>query len=142
MIRSVFLFSFVILLALFGYFFLNEPQNKPGEERARQAALRVGDLVLEEGQAGVIRMNIVANYGVDAARFLHVYCNNGRVLIYGLAPEGVTPDALVQIARQIPNAQQVEILVSPRPAYVAPLPHATTGSTAAGEAPSRTAPQP
>lgn len=142
MIRSALLFSFVILLALFGYFFLNEPQNKPGEERARQAALRVGDLVLEEGQAGVIRMNIVANYGIDAARFLHVYCNNGRVLIYGLAPEGVTPDALVQIARQIPNAQQVEVLVLPRPGYVTPLPHATTDSSAATHPPAGPAPRP
>lgn len=121
MIRSTILLTLVVFLAFFGYFFLNQPQSQPPEQRAKQAALRVGDLVLEEGQAGVIRMNIVANLGVDTARFLHVYCNSGRVLIYGLAPENVTADMLTQIARQMPNAQEVEVRIVPRPDYVVPL---------------------
>ncbi|MBL8880499.1 MAG: BON domain-containing protein [Phycisphaerales bacterium] len=139
MIRSTILFTLVVLLAFFGYFFLNQPQTKPTDERAKQAAMRVGDLVLEEGQAGVIRMNIVANLGVDTARFLHVYCNNGRVLIYGLAPEGVTADALTQIARQMPNAQHVDVQITPRPDYVAAL--GATGD-GAGEMPAVDSTQP
>lgn len=136
MIRSTILITLVILLGLFGYFFLNEPQTNSSDQRAKQAAMRVGDLVLEEGQAGVIRMNIIANLGVETARFLHVYCNNGRVLIYGLAPEGVTAESLTQIARQIPNAQQVEVLISPRPSYVTPL--AASGSDSANSSAAET----
>jgi hypothetical protein len=117
MIRSLLAFLALGLLALFGYFFVTTGTGT-GSERARQAAVRVGDTVVDESLAGVVRARLAATYGFDGARFLHIHNDNGKILIYGLLPPGARPDDLVAAARSVPGVAAVDVQVLERPAYL------------------------
>lgn len=119
MIRSILAFTALGLLALFGYFFVTS-QQPSGKERAREAAANVGDTVVAEGVAGLVRARLLTTLGYDVARFLHVHNDNGRVLVYGLLPDDVRVEDVIHQARQAPGVTTVDVQVMPRPEYLRP----------------------
>jgi hypothetical protein len=108
------------LLALFGYFFVMSSPQHTSTERAKQAAVQVSDTLKDQGVAGLVWAALAKSYGADGARFLHVYYNDGRTLIYGFLPNGATADSLAAVARLVPGVKDVDVQVLPRPAYLNP----------------------
>jgi osmotically-inducible protein OsmY len=108
-------------LALGGYFYLADTSERSRSEKAKQAALDVGDAVRDKGVAGMVDARLKLKFGLDATRFLHAYYDEGRVVLYGLVPEGTDEQALVNEAAQVPGVKTVEPLVETRPEYIAPL---------------------
>ncbi|MGE0482436.1 MAG: BON domain-containing protein [Phycisphaerae bacterium] len=121
MIRSLFALACLGLLGLFAFFYFNDGSGRAAKERALDAARHVGDTVKDEGIALAVRTRITSVFGFEAGRFLQVYYNDGRVLVYGLVPPEVTAEALAADVRRVPGVQDVEVLVHARPAYVTPL---------------------
>lgn len=105
------------LLGLFGYFFVTASNRQSNAERAKEAMGQVGDTVRDQGVAGLVRARLATSLGIDGARFLHVYFDEGKVLIYGLLPPGVSEEELVAPVRVLPGVEQVEVRVVARPEY-------------------------
>jgi len=122
MIRTGLAIFAVGLLGLFGYFFVTAPEAPDSTERAKHAAGQTKDVVVEQGVAGLVRAQLIAEYGLDGARFLHVYSNDGHVLIYGLLPRGITGAALSAGAQRVPGVRTVDVQAVVRPAYVNEVP--------------------
>jgi hypothetical protein len=109
-------------IGLFGYFYLSNPEpDLTPSEKAKQAAVDVGDAVRDKGVASLVEGRLVAQFGLDATRFVHVHFDEGRALIYGLVPANIAPQALADEAAQVPGVTSVELLAHPRPDYIAPL---------------------
>ena len=124
MIRSVIAVVLVILLALFGYFLLTDRTGRTSSEKAKDAAVRVGDTVVDQSVAAAVRVALLGEFKHDA-RFLHVYHTDGNVLIYGLLPDTLRLDDVTAVARKVPGVEQVEVLVRFRPGYVVSGPAGT-----------------
>ena len=127
MIRSGLAFIALGLLAMFGYFFVMTPSDRPSGDRAKQAAVVVGDVVVDQGAAGLIHARLATTLGLDGVRFLHVHYNDGKVLIYGLAPARVTADGLAGLVRGVPGVRTVDVQIMTRPAYLDALATGTGG---------------
>ena len=121
MFKTGFAVAGISLVLLFGYFYVTNNSDAPQSEKAKQAALDVGDAVRDKGVAGLVDVRLKSKFGLDATRFLHVYYDDGRVLLYGLVPESISAEALAAQADEVPGVDSVDVLVQPRPAYVAPL---------------------
>ena len=106
------------LLALFGYFFMTSSREQSGAERVKQAAVQVGDTVVDQGVAGLVRGRLATTFGLDGARFLHVHFDQGRVLIYGLLPPEVSAEELAAVVREVPKVDEVDVQAMARPAYL------------------------
>lgn len=109
------------LVGLFGYFYLANSAESTRSEKAKQAAKDVGDAVRDRGVAGLVDVRLTTKYGLDATRFLHAHYDEGRVVVYGLVPAGVDLQELADEAARVPGVTEVELLVHPRPDYIAPL---------------------
>jgi hypothetical protein len=109
------------LVGLFGYFFLAASPERSSAEKAKEAALNVGDAVRDTGVAGLVDVRLKTKFGLDTTRFLHAHYNDGRVIVYGLVPAAIDQQALMDEAAQVPGVEEVELLVHPRPDYVVPL---------------------
>ena len=121
MLKTGFAVTGVGLLVLFGYFYATNTSDAPQTEKAKQAALDVGDAVRDKGVAGLVDVRLKSKLGLDATRFLHVFYDEGRVLLYGLVPAEVDVQALANEADQVPGVTAVDVLVQTRPEYVTPL---------------------
>ena len=86
MVRTGLAIVAIGLLALFGYFYVTSPAEQGGAERAKGAAAHVGDVVVDQGLAGLVRARLTTAFGLEAARYLHVRADDGHVLVYGLRP--------------------------------------------------------
>lgn len=132
MVKPTIAIVLVAGVVLFGYFFARNRADLSGTDRAKQAAIDVGDAVRDTGVAGLIRGRLVTKFGFEATRFVHAYYDAGRVVLYGLVPAEVAPQDLADEAAQVPGVNQVELLVQPRPDYITPL-KAIAGSTPAAQ---------
>lgn len=117
MIRSGIAVVLVVLLALFGYFLLTDTSKRTRGEKAKDAAVRVGDTVVDQSVAAGVRVALLGEFKHDA-RFLHVYHADGNVLVYGLLPATLSVEDVTAVVRKVPGVKQVEVLVRSRPAHV------------------------
>lgn len=122
MIKSGLAVTVLALAGLFVYFYTSRSDEVGRCDRAKQAALDVGDAVRDKGVAGLVDMRLKTKFGLDATRFVHTHYNDGNVLVYGLVPADVDPQLLHDEAAQVPGVATVELLVQPRPDYITPLP--------------------
>ena len=109
------------LFGLFAYFYLANSAESTRSEKAKQAAREVGDAVRDKGVAGLVDVRLATKYGLDATRFLHAHYDEGRVVVYGLVPAEMDLQELADEAAKVPGVTDVELLVQPRPDYIAPL---------------------
>lgn len=116
MIRSLIGVGVIVLGGLFAYYYLTDSSGKSGAEKARSAVERVGDNVVDRGAASAVRAKLAADFGVDAARFLHVYYDEGTAVVYGLAPQSVTAEAIRAKVAAVPGVKTTVVRVLPRPA--------------------------
>lgn len=106
------------LVGLFGYYYLTDSSSKSGQERATDAGLHVLDTAKDTAAAGAIQTRLTAALGIDATRLLHVWYDDGRVIVYGLAPAGMDEQRIRSLLSDVPGLTSVEILVQERPDYV------------------------
>lgn len=118
MFRSLMVVGVLGLGGLFGYYFLRDNPSRDASDRARDAARQVGGTVVSQGVEGLVQARLVARFGYESVSFLHAHFADGRLVIYGLAPETVTVEALQAEGQAVPGVKEVEVLVSPRPAHV------------------------
>jgi hypothetical protein len=121
MIKSGIAVAVVALAGLFVYFYAANPADVSRSDKAKQAAIEVGDAVRDEGVAGLVDVRLKAKFGLDATRFLHTYFDEGRLVVYGLAPAGMDLQLLHDEAAKVPGVATVELLIQTRPDYIAPL---------------------
>ena len=119
------------LLAVFGYFFVTASGQRGQAERAKHAAVETKDAVVDQSVAGFVRARLATKYGLDGARFLHVYFDEGRVLVYGLLPPNATAEQIAAEADEVPGVRDAEVRALPRPEYLA-VPHRAGTDGAAG----------
>jgi hypothetical protein len=122
MIKSGIAVAAVALAGLFVYFYAAKPADVSRSDKAKQAAIEVGDAVRDKGVAGLVDVRLKTKFGLDATRFLHTYFDNGNVVVYGLVPAGMDVQVLHDEAAKVPGVARVELLVQTRPDYIAPLP--------------------
>ena len=105
------------------------PQGQDRSERAKGAAAQVGDVVADQGLAGLVRARVTTAFGLEAARYLHVRADDGHVLVYGLRPPSVTAEELAARARGVPGVKKVDVQTLEWPEYMqtAPAPEADAG---------------
>ena len=130
MMRSGVTVVAVGLVALFGYYFVTDHSGQSGKQKAKNAAMQVGDAVRDKGVATLVSARLTAKFGIDAMRFVHTYYDDGHALVYGLVPAGLKAEALGPEAAKVVGVKQVDVLVQPRPDFVAGSGHS------ASEAPS------
>jgi hypothetical protein len=116
MIRSLIGVSVVVLGGLFAYYYFTDSSGKSGAEKAKAAAERVGDNVVDHTVAGAVRAKLASDFGVEAARFLHVYFDEGTIVVYGLAPQAVSPESIRSKVAAVPGVKTTVVRVLPRPA--------------------------
>lgn len=136
MIKSSVVVAVLALAGLFVYFYASNPANVSSSDKAKQAALDVGDAVRDTGVAGLVDVRLKTKFGLDATRFLHTYYDDGNIVVYGLVPDTMDLKLLHDEAAKVPGIVNVELLVNPRPASIKPLPSLT------GSAPQPSTPQP
>jgi osmotically-inducible protein OsmY len=133
MIRSGIAVVAVGLVGLFGFYFLTDSSERSHADKAKDAALQVGDTVRDKGVAGLVQVRLATQFGLDATRFLHVYYDEGRVVVYGMAPESLDLEKLRTEVSKVSGVSEVEVLVNTRPAYIEPLKGFGSGEQAPGE---------
>jgi len=116
MFRSAIVTLLLIGSGLFGYYFFTDRSGAPAADRARNAAGQLGDLAKDTGEGLMVQARLTARWGTDAMKYVHVYYNDGALVIYGLAPAHVKPDELITAAREVPGVKSVDVLVHERPA--------------------------
>ncbi len=124
MIRAGVAVVLIGLVGLFGYFYLTDRSGTTKSDKARNAAVQVGDVVVDEGIAELVRVRLTTEFGLERTRYLHVWHDNGKVLVYGLAPETLAAEQIRTEAAKVPGVSSVEVLVQARPAYLTPTPAA------------------
>ncbi len=121
MIKSAIAVAAVALAGLFVYFYAANSAEVSRSDKAKQAAIEVGDAVRDKGVAGLVDMRLKTKFGLDATRFLHAYYDQGNVVLYGLAPADVDLQRLHDEAAKVPGVAAVELLIHTRPDYITPL---------------------
>lgn len=121
MLKSAIAATAVGLVVLFGFFYASNRANVSRTEKAKQAATEVGDVVRDKGVATLVSARLAKTFGLEATRFLHVYYDEGQVLLYGLVPAGVDQEQLASEAIKVPGVTDAEVLVQLRPDYIPPL---------------------
>ncbi len=122
MIKSGLAVTAVALAGLFVYFYTSRSEGVSRSDKAKQAALDVGDAIRDKGVAGLVDMRLKTKFGLDATRFVHTHYNEGNVLVYGLVPANVDLQLLHDEAAKVPGVAAVELLIQLRPDYITPLP--------------------
>jgi osmotically-inducible protein OsmY len=118
MIRTAVAILVLAVLGLFGYFYVSDKGNDDAGDKAKRALYQAGDVVADKGLETAVKVRLTASIGFDASRFLHVYNNDGRVLIYGLVPDEVSQEQIVKQAEQVPGVKSAEVMLLSRPAYL------------------------
>lgn len=118
MIRTAITLLALALAGTFAYFYVSDGSGRNSTDKLTDAAVQTGEVARDQAVAALVRARIVADVGLQTSRFLHVWFQDGKALIYGLAPEGVEPSRIASAARQVPGVQDVDVQVMPRPAYL------------------------
>ncbi len=121
MIKSGIAVATLALAGLFVYFYTANSADVSRSDKAKQAAIDVGDAVRDKGVAGLVDMRLKTKFGLDATRFLHAYYDEGNVMVYGLVPAGIDLQLLHDEVAKVPGITEVELLVQPRPDYITSL---------------------
>jgi hypothetical protein len=129
MIKSGIAVATLALAGLFVYFYTANRADVSRSDKAKQAVIEVGDAVRDKGLAELVDVRLKTKFGLDATRFLHTYYDEGRVVVYGMAPVGIDLQALHDEAAKVPGIVTAEVLVQTRPDYIAPLPSITGGKS-------------
>lgn len=122
MIRSLVGLTVVTGLVLFGFYFVNDKSNGTTSEKARHALSQTGDTVVDQGIAAAVNIKIASTFGVNTARFLHTYNNDGNVVVYGLLDAGITNEQLAQKIRELPGVKSVTVHTCVLPEELKPAP--------------------
>lgn len=122
MIRSGIAVVGLGLIGLFGYYYFTDPSQRDSGEKAKSAAISVGDTVRDKGVASLVELRLKSKFGLEATRFVHAFYDNGRVLIYGVIPPQLTPETLVSEAQQVPGVREAEAVLGATPAFAIPAP--------------------
>ncbi len=119
--RKVMAVGVVALLGLFGFYYMKNQGGGTAEEKAKSALQQVADKVRDTGLASLVKTKLVANFG-EKARFLHVFYDEGTVVVYGLYPATLTSDEIYGIASKVRGVETCQVIVSPLPEVAAPAP--------------------
>jgi|GEM_PF-2605251 len=138
MIKSGIAVTTLAAAGLFVFFFASNSDDVGNADKAKQAALDVGDAVRDKGVAGLVDLRLKTKFGFEATRFLHAYFDQGAVVVYGMAPESLDSEAIRAEAAKTPGVDAAEVLIHPRPASITPLPSLTGDKPGA---PTETAPE-
>lgn len=122
MIKSGIAVAALALGGLFVYFYTANRTDVSRSDKAKQAAIEVGDAVRDKSVAGLVDMRLKTKFGLDATRFLHTYFDEGNTVVYGLVPAEMDLQLLHDEAAKVPGVAAVELLVQARPDYIAALP--------------------
>lgn len=106
------------LVGLFGYYFLTDSSGKSAGERAQDAGRHVFDTAKDTAAGGAIKTKLVAALGMDATRMLHVWYDNGQVVVYGLAPKGLDAEKIKALVHDVPSLKSVDVLIQERPDFI------------------------
>lgn len=106
------------LAGLFVYYYFADSSGRSSEERARDAGRQVLDTARDTAGGGAAKAQLTAALGMDASRMLHVWYDDGRVIVYGLAPEGVDEQRIRSALANVPGVSSIEVMIQPRPGYV------------------------
>lgn len=120
MLRSAIAVVVLVAIGLIGFFYVKDQRNVPPSDKARAAVTSAGQVVVEEGVALGVRGQLVAALGREATRFLHVYNQDGHILIYGLLGPSPSIEVLEAEARKVPGVKDVQVLVIARPETLSP----------------------
>jgi len=115
MIRSVVTLAVVVLVGLFGFYFLTDRSERDNVEKAKDAGRNVVDTVRDQGAASLVSVRMTSTFGMEATRFLHVYYNDRHAVIYGMAPDTLTPEAIVTLATNVTGVDSAEAHIQPLP---------------------------
>lgn len=118
MIRSLLTLVLLAGLAAFGYFYFSGGSGGSQSDRLADAARQTGDAAMDQGLSMLVKTRLATAVGLSLSRFLHVWSDNGKVLVYGLLPEGVSPELIRSAVRGLPGVTEVDVRVAARPAYV------------------------
>lgn len=118
MIKSTAAFFLVAGIGMFAYYFVTDRSGKPDGERATSALQKVGDAAVDQGMAGVAKGRLAVSLGIEGSRFVHTWYDEGKVLVYGLAPAGANVEQIIADLKQIPGVREVEVQILERPAYL------------------------
>lgn len=129
MIRSLGSVAAVALIGLFGYYFFTDHSDRDNMAKAKEATRNAMDAVRDKGAASLVSVRLTATFGLDATRFLHVHYDNGHAVVYGLAPESLSSEAVVDLAKKVAGVTSAEAILEPLPES---LRAASTESVAAG----------
>ena len=114
MLRSAVAFVAIMLALSVGYYMYLDSSERTTVAKARVAAERVGEKVVDQGVAGLVKVQLGKELGIDAARFLHVHRDRGLTLIYGLLPDSIDADRVRAVAAEVPGVKSIEVRVMPR----------------------------
>jgi len=122
MIRSGIAVLSLTALGLFGFYFATNRSAESNVDKAKSAGLQVLDTAKEKGVSLLVDGRLKSQFGFEATRFLHTYFDDGRLIVYGMAPVGVDLQELHDVVAKVAGVGQVDVLVTTRPAHVVPLP--------------------
>ncbi len=120
MLRSMGALVAVLLALAVGYFGYTDKSERSGIDKTRVAAEKVGKKLVNQGVAGLVKMQLGKELGIDAARFLHVHHQRGHALIYGLLRDSIDVERVRAVAAEVPGVKSIEIRVMPREPSTAP----------------------
>ena len=120
MLRSMGALVAVLLALAVGYFVYTDKSERSGIDKTRVAAEKVGKKLVNQGVAGLVKMQLGKELGIDAARFLHVHHQRGHALIYGLLRDSIDVERVRAVAAEVPGVKSIEIRVMPREPSTAP----------------------
>lgn len=109
MFKAVVATTLLTGVGLFGYFYFTDRSDASAAEKARRAAGHVGNVVVDQGIAAGVSALLKANLGTGQARFLHVFNDDGRVVVYGMADAGLSDEAIAEIAAKFPGVKKVDV---------------------------------
>lgn len=118
MIKAVVATTLLTGVGLFAYFYFTDRSDAPVGEKARRAASSVGNVVVDQGIAAGVSGALKATLGTGKARFLHVFNDDGHVVVYGMAAAGVSDKAIAEVARKFPGVKHVEVRLTQVPEHM------------------------
>lgn len=119
MLRGILVTTVVAGAGLFGYYFLTDATGRSTADKAKDAGMNVVSDAKDSGAAMLIQGRLMTAFGMDAMRLVHVYYDDGHVIVYGLAPESLDAAAVEKTVQELPGGvTDVQVLLQPRPALV------------------------
>lgn len=114
MIRGTIAVLVLLLLGAVGYYMYRDTSERSNVEKAQAAAERVGEKVVDQGVAGLVKVRLGKELGIDAARFLHVHHDHGRTLVYGIVAPSIDAERIRSVVSDVPGVKDVDVRVMQR----------------------------